>query len=220
MGWLTLGSTTLTFISDQLDLGIPDEASNRRVMTIPLLIQASNADDVVTSMRAISDELRKAKQAAHAIAYGAPVTLTIQVENVPVTFDVLPGNDGECGSLTMPSSAVALLLQGTLNGVVLTLVTSAYGRGERLTATNLILNSTDPTASGFTATNLTVTANAATAPNGATVAATLRETTTNGVHSLSHQITKAASSLDYAFPVYLQAAGTHLRRPDAASQRR
>ena len=213
MGSITLGGLNLGDHATHaasvyaVDLGTPDPASNRRAMQFVVHYGGGDTDSVIANIRAVQDVLRKAAQAARAIPYGTPQTIVLQPGTNPVTFDLLADVNGNCGYFNLTPAGYTLLRKGRALSVPLTVITSAYGRGERLTATNLILNSTDPTASGWTATNLTVTANAATGPNGATVAATLRETTTNGVHSLSHQITKAASALDYAFPVYLQAAG-------------
>lgn len=59
----------------------------------------------------------------------------------------------------------------------------------------------------YTKVNTTVSADNASAPDSTQSADTLFETTTNGQHRLTRQISKAASSLPYVFSVYAKAHG-------------
>ena len=73
--------------------------------------------------------------------------------------------------------------------------------------TNLILQS--QFAASWTPTNVTLTPNAVTSPDGTATAATMLETTANGQHNLVQSVTKAASVLTYGVSVFAkQGVGT------------
>lgn len=73
--------------------------------------------------------------------------------------------------------------------------------------TNLLHNTEAMGNSVYTKVNTTVMADNTTAPDGTESADTLFETTTNGQHRLTRQISKAASSLSYVYSVYAKAHG-------------
>jgi hypothetical protein len=78
--------------------------------------------------------------------------------------------------------------------------------------TNLALRSDAIDNASWTKNNTTITADATTAPDGATIADKLVETASTATHNAEQSVTKAASALAYSFSVYgKQAEKTKLR---------
>lgn len=78
---------------------------------------------------------------------------------------------------------------------------------ESAAATNVLLRSEEFDNASWTKTNCTVTANATTAPDGASVADAMFETVTSGQHRLEQAVSKAASILAYSFSFYIKPNG-------------
>lgn len=73
--------------------------------------------------------------------------------------------------------------------------------------TNLILRSEEIDNASWTKTNLTVSPNATTAPDGSSNADSILETVTSGQHRIEQVITKAASNLQYVLTFYIKPNG-------------
>lgn len=78
---------------------------------------------------------------------------------------------------------------------------------ESAASTNVILRSEELDNASWTKTNCTVTANAVTAPDGASVADSMFETVTSGQHRLEQAVSKAASILAYSLSFYIKPNG-------------
>jgi hypothetical protein len=74
-------------------------------------------------------------------------------------------------------------------------------------STNLTLYSEQFNDAAWTKNNLSVSANSTTAPDGNTTADTLTPTTANALHNVFSSVSKAASSLQYAFTVFVKPNG-------------
>lgn len=209
MSTLSLGDLTLNVLSEQIDLGIPNISTNQRVIAAIIDLDGDSASSLGASLSAILNQLRLASRGNGPIPLGTPTSVTWQPgsDGAPVTFDLVPDASGSYGHVEPTTASFSWLDVGYVPALKLVLNCTAYGRGDRLIATNQLRNSSDYSTANWTRTNVTVTTGAALAPNGDAVANNVLETTTNGFHSLVQSVTKTADSITYCWARYVKPNG-------------
>lgn len=182
----------------RLDMPDPGDAPQRAVAG-ELQITADTPDGLWKARRAVEDMLRRARR-AHVERWPAAERVSLQMRLGTAGWthaDVIGGTlDGFEHHATGISTYCAL-----------TLTCLPLLRTDAIVAENLLAAPCDPTASAWTATNVTATADDASAPDGSLTAATLRETATTGNHEIRQQATKPAVSAAYTGSAYARADG-------------
>ena len=173
-----------------------------RQVTVEFSAYGVSNDAILDQLNLIEIMLEQARIAAGPSGVGTPISLGVQLDTTTIVF-----YDVWDGTLTYDGDGLTYVQSQWVQTVTLTLSTEPFGRGKQVTATNRLRNSSAFTGSGWSATNLTPTDNAATAPNGATAAATLLETTDTGAHEIAQSVTKAGSALPYTVSYYVKAKG-------------
>lgn len=170
-----------------------------RVVTVPLMVSATTADGLYQARTALEDMLASAASTLQTRASAADrITLSVQAGTAGWTFiDVRRGTvDGW-----------ELLPDGIHAYCTLTLTCRPLMRGDAIQAQNLLADPCNPTATGWTKTNVTATASVAAAPDGSTTAGRVRETATTAEHGMAQSITKAATATVYTASAYVKADG-------------
>ena len=114
------------------DLGYPDEITNRRTIVVTLNIIGTDGPTMWANVQALQKKARQAQQGTVG-DYTVPMTLGAQLNSSAlVYFDVFDL------TVTIPPASLYGAIAYNMEGVTLTLTTSAYGRGETLTAVNAL----------------------------------------------------------------------------------
>lgn len=182
-----------------IDAPTPAEGASLRPVSGPIDVLGMTPDEVWANKSAIEGMLTLARQANRERRPAAErVMLRVRVGTTGWTsIDVLGGQ----------LDITEILPTGLAARGTLTLACRPLFRGDAIQAQNLLAAPCDPTDAAWTRTNVTATADGATAPDGSTTAARLRETAVTGNHEARQQITKPAASGQYTGSVYVKPDG-------------
>ena len=182
-----------------LDMPTPVDGATRRVVAGELQIVGSSPDDLWGARQAVQHMLERAWDAfRQRLPATERVSLQLKLGTTGWTYaDVVSGTLGEFEHHPTGISAYCTL----------TLTCLPLLRTDAVTAENLLVAPCDPTTAAWTRTNVTATADVATAPDGSLTAARLRETVATGTHEVRQQITKPATPGQYTGSVYVKPDG-------------
>ena len=148
---------------------------------------------------------------------GTSQSVTDTLASLQTQINTLTGIDGTLGTMAQQDATAVAITGGTINGTTIGATTPSTvnattitGQTEVLngTGTNLVLRSQALATSPWSASNLTVTNNSSTAPDGTSTATLLVPTVTNATH-LNTQVssTSVTANSIYTLSFYVKAAG-------------
>ena len=177
----------------------PPLADGMRVRAVTLQLRLSGSEDytwqtVRDELNALLTEIEAAARRRHRTSG----VLSITLDGETWTYiDVVRG----------VLEITEILPRGRDAFATLTLTCLPLFRGAPMQAQNLLAAPCDPEDADWTLTNITAASNNATAPDGSTTAATIRETSATGAHEMRQQIAKPAESASYTLSAYVKADG-------------